>query len=271
MSDFTGKSVLITGAASGVGKALCIELASRGAEIFVSALTEAEAQPVAESIVANGGRAHAMKCDVTESDDIRAAIETIARTCGKLDIIINNAGLLYIGEFTDMDETFLQKIYSVNFTAVSMGSYFALKQMKKQGHGHIVNIASMAGQLSSPGMAAYAASKHGVVGLSKSLQAEVKALGIKVQVACMSNVESDLIDGAECKTGHNDVYRQLFPKAQTSAAAAKKLVDGMCGNSLFLYTPFNARVAAAIYRLSPRFMQWSCGLMMKSYRDGVQR
>ncbi|MBT8151577.1 MAG: SDR family oxidoreductase [Gammaproteobacteria bacterium] len=271
MNSFNGKSVLVTGAASGVGKALSIELASRGAEVFVTALTGGEARPVAEAIVATGGLAHAMKCDVTENEDIRNAIDVVVQQCGKLDLIINNAGLLYIGEFTDMDEAFLKKIYGVNFTAVSMGCYFALKQMKKQGHGHIVNIASMAGLLPSPGMAAYASSKHGVVGLSKSLQAECTALGIKVQVACLSNVESDLIDGAECKTGHNDVYRKLFPKPQTSAGAAKKLADGMRSSRLFLYSPFNARVAAAVYRISPRLMQWSCGLMMKLYREDVQR
>ncbi|NNC55225.1 MAG: SDR family oxidoreductase [Pseudomonadales bacterium] len=270
MSEFAGKSVLITGAASGVGRALSCELAARGAEVFVSALSLDEATPVVEEIVAGGGTAQALKCDVALNEDIRNAINTVVRQCGKLDIMINNAGLLYIGEYTDMDEVFLEKIYRVNFFAVSFGAYCALAQMKAQGHGRIVNIASMAGLLPSPGMAAYAASKHAVVGLSKSLQAEANPLGINVQVACLSNVASALIDRAECESGHNDVYRQLFPKPQSSAAAAKKLVDGMQGNKLFLYTPFNARVAAFVYQLAPRLMQWSCGLMMKRFRKDVE-
>ena len=140
MRNFTNKSVLITGAATGIGRALAHELANRGAVVYVTALTTMEAQIVVDEITSSNGKAIAAELDVGNFKDIEKMIDLVVSEQGQLDIMINNAGVAYVGESYDMQAETIEKLAHINFTAVNVGAILAYTQMKKQGFGHILNL-----------------------------------------------------------------------------------------------------------------------------------
>ncbi|MDX1736173.1 MAG: SDR family oxidoreductase, partial [Halioglobus sp.] len=173
------RSALVTGAGTGIGRAVAIELARRGATVYVSALTQQEARPVVDEIEAQGGRGVALQLDVTDNAQYLAAIERVAAEQGAIDLLVNNAGLLYVGEFVEMDEAFLEQLIRVNHTAVAIGTLYGYRVMKAQGHGMIVNVASQGGLIPVGTMAAYSGTKHAVVGLTASVAGEAEACGVQ--------------------------------------------------------------------------------------------
>lgn len=263
-SDYKDKSVIITGAATGVGKALALELGRRGAVVYVTALTRAEAQPVADIITANGGRAEAAKVDVTEAVDLQEIITRVTAEQGQLDIMVNNAGIVFIGEFFDMDEAFIEKLIAVNLTAVTLGSLYAYRQMKTQGQGQILNISSVGGFVPVGTMAVYAATKHGVLGLTNSLAGEAKDHGIDVQAACLGNVQSELINRAEAVQPGAIEFGKTLPKGYPADKAAIGIADKLARKKHPIFVP---GYAGAIWRLA-RFFP---AVTDKSVVDGIRK
>lgn len=163
------KIALITGAGTGIGKEVSRELARRGALVYVTALTEEEAQLVVDTISAEGGLAKAMALDVTDHVRFEQALALVVQEQGRIDLMINNAGIIYVGEYYEMDEEYLDQLVQVNITAVMIGTLYAYRIMKEQGHGLIANLSSQGGLMAVGSMAAYSASKHAVLGLTESV------------------------------------------------------------------------------------------------------
>jgi NAD(P)-dependent dehydrogenase (short-subunit alcohol dehydrogenase family) len=165
------KVALVTGGGSGIGRAICREFANEGARLLVAELDEASGKATVDEVTAAGGQAQFQRCDVTKEDDVRAAIEAAIAAFGRLDIMVNNAGVAQ----RDWDTTL-----SINLTGVYYGCKHAAETMAARGGGAIVNLASMLGLVAVPNEHPYVAAKHGVVGLTKSFAVTYAARGVRV-------------------------------------------------------------------------------------------
>ncbi len=193
--EVTNKIVIITGAGSGIGKATAIHFAKYGATVVVSDINLESAQKVADEIATNKGKAFAVKANVAKFEDVENLINATVEKFGSLDVIVNNAG---IGpNLLKTHESLLKdwdRVISVNQTGVFYCMKVALQQFLKQGHGNIVNIASLAGLKASPSNISYSASKFAVVGMTKSAAMEYATKNIRVNAVCPGYTESALLD-----------------------------------------------------------------------------
>ncbi|UCD70791.1 MAG: SDR family NAD(P)-dependent oxidoreductase [Syntrophobacterales bacterium] len=195
MEHFKDTVAIVTGGASGIGRALCEELSQRGtAEVIVADINAEGARQVASAITTRGGRAHAAHLDISQAGDVQKLVVDTASKHGRLDYMFNNAGIAIGGEMRDMGLEHWRRILDVNLWGVIYGTTSAYKVMVKQGFGHIVNTASLAGLTPVPLITAYATTKHAVVGLSTSLRAEGAELGVKVSVVCPGFIRTGIID-----------------------------------------------------------------------------
>ena len=269
LKNFTNKSVLITGAATGIGRALAHELANRGAVVYVTALNEKEAQIVVDEITSSNGKAIAAELDVGNFKNIEKMIDIVVSEQGQLDIMINNAGVAYVGESYDMQVETIENLAHINFTAVNVGAVLAYTQMKKQGFGHILNTASMGGFLPTPGMAIYAATKHGVVGLTTSLASEGKDFNIVVKASCPGFIKSELMNKSSDVSNNMSDYLDLLPEPIDASIAAKTIIDGLGKKPVLIFTPSYAKVSYFLNRFIPGFLARGGDDIMNKYRQAV--
>jgi NAD(P)-dependent dehydrogenase (short-subunit alcohol dehydrogenase family) len=199
---FDGAVAIVTGGASGIGRALAEALAKRGAEVVVADLQAEVGTEVAAALRALGHRATAAPLDVTDPEAVRALVEATAARCGRLDYLFNNAGIGVAGEICDLQLADWERIIAVNLRGVVHGVQAAYPLMRRQGFGHIVNTASMQGLLPGPFFASYAATKAAVVSLSRALRAEAAPAGIRVSVLCPGVIRTPLLRG-----GRFGIYR----------------------------------------------------------------
>ncbi|MBW1819679.1 MAG: SDR family oxidoreductase, partial [Deltaproteobacteria bacterium] len=193
MEYFKDKIAIVTGGASGMGRAACEQMGRHGATMVVADINHEGAKGVAESIVAAGGKARAVHLDVTQREDVINLVNETAREHGRLDLIFNNAGIGILGDERDKTLDHWKKIIDVNLLGVLHGTTAAYPLMVAQGFGQIVNMASMAGYIPSPMDAAYGTTKHAVVGLSVSLRDEAADLGVKVIAVCPGFIKTPII------------------------------------------------------------------------------
>ncbi len=269
LKNFTNKSVLITGAATGIGRALAHELANRGAVVYVTALNEKEAQIVVDEITSSNGKAISAELDVGNFKDIEKMIDLVVSEQGQLDVMINNAGVAYVGESYDMQVETIEKLAHINFTAVNVGAVLAYTQMKKQGFGHILNTASMGGFLPTPGMAIYAATKHGVVGLTTSLASEGKDFNIVVKASCPGFIKSELMNKSSDVSNNMSDYLDLLPEPIDARIAAKTIIDGLGKKPVLIFTPSYAKVSYFLNRFIPGFLARGGDDIMNKYRQAA--
>lgn len=196
-SSFAGKVALITGGASGIGAALAKGLAQAGAEVVVADRQLALAEKVAEALRTAGGRVQARELDVRDAGAFAAlAAETNAR-CGHVDLLFNNAGIAVGGEVHTYSARDWDDVFDVNLRGVAYGIQAVYPLMIRQGSGHIVNTASMAGLVCSTGAGSYAATKHAVVGLSKTMRVEAKSHGVRVSALCPGAIATPILTGGK--------------------------------------------------------------------------
>ncbi len=187
----SGKVAVITGASSGIGAALAKRLAEEGAVVVLAARRIEKLHMVAEEIKAAGGRAVIHPADVTVKAEAEHLIHQTVEDQKRLDILVNNAGR---GHFASVEETtdeMIHSMFKLNVFALWYTVRPALKYMKHQGSGHIINIASMAGKLGYPYNSAYVAAKHAVVGFTMALRQELMETGIHATVVCPAGVKTD--------------------------------------------------------------------------------
>ncbi|MGT2458056.1 SDR family NAD(P)-dependent oxidoreductase [Cupriavidus basilensis] len=194
MSDLQGKVAVVTGGAAGIGRAAALRLAAAGAHVVVADRAEAAGREVMAEIGKAGGRAIFQRVDVSREKDCAAMVETALRTFGGLDIAFNNAGISgRIARTEDQGLENWQAVIDVNLTGVFHCMVHELRAMKAGG-GVIVNTASVAGVKGAPYSAAYSASKHGVIGLTRSAAREYGKYGIRINAICPGYIRTAMAD-----------------------------------------------------------------------------
>lgn len=192
---FKGKNVVVTGGSRGIGRAIAIEFGKKGANVVINYVSsDAEAEKVAEEIKSLGGNAILVKGDVSSFEEGKKLIDETVKVFGTIDILINNAGITKDGLIMRMKEEHFDKVIDINLKGVFNTCKSAVSHMLKQRSGKIINISSVVGVVGNAGQANYAASKAGVIGLTKSIAKEVGARGITVNAVAPGFIKSDMTD-----------------------------------------------------------------------------
>jgi NAD(P)-dependent dehydrogenase (short-subunit alcohol dehydrogenase family) len=201
-SPLRGRIVAITGGARGIGRATAAALAHEGARVAIGDIDAVAARAAAEDI---GSDALALELDVTDRASFEAFLDRTEAELGPLDVMVNNAGILHLGPFVDEDEASQVRQVDINLNGSITGTKLALRRMRPRGRGHIVNVASSAGKLAPPGIATYAATKHGVVGFTEAVRWEHRGSGIEFSIVMPGVVRTEMIAGYKPVRGVQDI------------------------------------------------------------------
>ncbi len=255
VNNYSNKVILVTGGAAGIGRGLCEQLSAQGDIVYAADINDKGLQDLAEKssptkIIIP------IKLDVSQEQDFQNAIDKVLVERGRLDILINNAGIVVGGDFNDtrMDE--IRKIVDINLWSVIYGTKLAYTQMRKQGHGHIVNVSSSAGLMPVPNSTVYSSIKHAIIGLSHSLREEAALHGIKISVVVPGMVKSDLWENAvnikDYDYKKNMEKTGIKPISANQAAAA--ILMGINANSRSIIFPRLNRIILRLYQFMPGLM-----------------
>ncbi|MHB8328146.1 MAG: SDR family NAD(P)-dependent oxidoreductase [Acidimicrobiales bacterium] len=259
-AHFAGKVAIVTGAASGIGKAFAGALARRGTTVVLADIDEAGAKAAADALASGPApRATAAALDVTDPEAFAALVRSTADEHGHVDMLFNNAGIGVGGPVSEMTLAHWNRAVDVNLRGVIHGVAAVYPLMVARRTGHIINTASLAGLIPAPMLTPYAATKHAVVGLSTSLRGEASAHGVRVSVVCPGVIDTplldkgnppDLPDVVQMPDGRAMLTRTIG-SAYPPAALAEDVMAGVEANKAFIVTPRHARVPWRMFRLAP--------------------
>jgi short-subunit dehydrogenase len=221
LTSYRGKTAVVTGASSGIGRLLALRLAREGARVALVARREGELQQLAHEIEAAGGRALVLPCDVADRAQVFATAADALAQLGTVDILVNNAGYGHHRRFLDWDLDDMERMLRVNFLGTLYWTKALLAHMVDRRTGWIVFIASVAGKLGVPDESAYAASKFAMVGLAEALSLEVEDAGVHVLTVCPGAIDTPFFD-AEALARMPAVARRMMIKPEPVVNAVIK-------------------------------------------------
>ena len=234
---FQGKAAVVTGAASGIGRAIAEALAREGAAVCVADVSEEEGRRTVEAMTRAGGRALFARADVSNVDSVRAMVQQTADAFGRLDILVNNAGLQYIAPIVEYPEAQWDRLIAVMLTGTFLCTKYALPHMIRQRWGRVVNISSAHGLIASPFKSAYVSAKHGIVGFTKVAAWEVAEHGVTVNAVCPGYVRTPLVEGqvtAQARV-HGIPESEVVTRIMLQPQAVKRLLEPQEVAALVVY------------------------------------
>jgi 3-oxoacyl-[acyl-carrier protein] reductase len=189
--SLAGQTALVTGGSKGIGRAICLALAKEGANVIIAARHESEIKETMDKLKAMGSKALAIRADVQSEEDVRRLISMTIDKCGRLDILINNAGVAYKKRLEETTLEEYEKIMDTNLKGVFLCTKYAIPYIRESKNGKIINISSIGGLHGLPDFSVYCASKFGVNGITESIAAELEG-EIKVYAVCPGAVDTDM-------------------------------------------------------------------------------
>jgi len=247
-----GAAVLITGASAGIGRATALAFAKEGARLLLAARRRERLEEVAALVRTLGGEAQVAQTDVANRGQVESAIHHALSAFGRLDILINNAGIGYFGRLEETPIEEIEALWAVNMMGTIYATREAIPQMRRQGGGHIINIASVAGKRGVAGYSIYCATKFAMVGMSEALRMELDGSGIEVSVICPIGTTTEFFEASAIRSKRD---HQLMGPSQTAEKVAKAIVR--CARrprpEVHVFAP--ARMLVLINALSPRLAE----------------
>ncbi len=272
MDKYKGKVAIVTGAGSGIGRALAEELSRRGTAVAVSDVNPDRLESTRSGIAASGGSVRAFALDVSDYEAVRKMVGDVIGEHGRLDYIFNNAGIAVGGEARDVDIEDWRAVLGVNLYGVVNGVASAYPFMAKQGWGHVVNTASIEGLIPFPMTASYVASKYAVVGLSNALHVEGADLGVKVHAVCPGYIKTNIFEDSKLiKVDREKFIKSLADWAGiTPEECARRILKGVEKNKAIIPITAFSWIMWYLHRLSPGAILWLMKKLIWSARkDGT--
>ncbi len=265
--ELKGRVAVLTGASSGIGRATAVALAREGVWVILGARRMERLAEVVGSIREAGGKATALQTDVTEPDQVARLVSTAAKETGRLDVLINNAGVGYFAPVETIPVPEARHLLEVNLLGTLYGIQAAVPVMRAQGSGHIINVSSVVGKRATPGQGVYAATKSAQVALSESLRLEVARAGIRVSVVCPVSTTTEFFAVAESRSP-----LKLSPVGPTYSAEQVAVKIVRCFRyprpEVIVYPP--ARFMVILNACAPRLMDGILGAYWKRMRPGLE-
>jgi NAD(P)-dependent dehydrogenase (short-subunit alcohol dehydrogenase family) len=262
---------VITGGGSGLGRALALDIAGRGGRVVVADIDEVGATETAQQIERAGGEAHVVHCDVGDAAQVDQLADRARSLLGEVDFLANNAGVSVSGPFEQIAAEDWEWIMRINLWGVINGCRSFLPAMKARGSGYVLNVASLAGLLSTPKMTPYNVTKAGVVALSETLYGEYRPHGVHVGALCPAFFVTRIIENGrgivhpQVRTRVEELMRRSRLQAPDVARIA---VDGVLEGQLYIVPMRHARVMWRLQRLWPQgFYRWVFGAKRPPLRD----
>ncbi len=252
--NFKGKTVVITGASSGIGLALAREFSLLGANVAAGARSADKLEELAAEIRAKGGSIAVRATDVSREEDCRALVETAAETFGGIDVMICNAGISMRALLDDLDLSVLHRLMDVNFWGTVYCTKYALPWLQKS-RGSLVGVSSVAGIHGLPGRTGYSASKYAMTGFLETVRIENLKKGLHVMIACpgftASNVRYSALTADGSSQGESPRAEE---KMMTSEEAARRIIRGVARRKRTVLMDFNGRATTLIKKFAPAFL-----------------
>ena len=246
-----GRVAVVTGGGRGIGKALALALATEGCRVAIGDVDGDAAEAAAAEL---GGDAVGLRLDVTDRPGFTAFLDEVERRLGPIDVLVNNAGIMPVGPLDEEDDATAIRILEIDLHGVIHGTKEAMRRMRPRGTGHIVNVASSAGKTGFPNLATYCAAKHGVVGLSEAVRAELRGSGVEISVVMPGIVKTELSTGL--------VDTPAF-KPSTPDQVADAVVDALKFPRHDVFVPKSIGPAWAGLNLLPRRAREGVGRALK--------
>lgn len=261
-----GKSVVVTGAGAGIGKVLALKLASQNADVWAADVDGDSLTALTKEGEQFGQKIHAHRLDVADRDALKRLRDAVVQERPSLDFWINNAGIAKLLPFLDATPEDFDRVLDINLKGVVYGTRVALEAMEKQGSGTIVNMASVAGHLPAPYMSSYNASKFGVVGFTRSLQAELAFRDSPVKMTLVSPgfVDTKIIAKGE-KMGFPEWLSFMLSSPES---VADDIIKGMLARKREIYPTLNGKIIKRLYGIFPGMTTGSTKMLLtKSWKD----
>ncbi|MBI5188310.1 MAG: 3-oxoacyl-[acyl-carrier-protein] reductase, partial [Nitrospirae bacterium] len=240
--DFNGQVAIVTGGARGIGKAIAEGFAKKGVNLAIADVNIEAAKETAAELTQHGVKTIALKLDVSNSGEVKKAFEEVLNEFGRIDILINNAGITRDGLILRMKEEDWDAVIDINLKGVFLCSREAVKTMSKQRYGRIVNITSVAAFMGNPGQANYSASKAGMVGLTKTIAKEYASRGITVNAVAPGFIKTAMTDALS-----ENVKQEMMNMIPTGRFGA---VEDVANAVLFLSSPDSGYITGQVIHVN---------------------